>query len=315
MKNKNKYKKYSLEPYSGSESRHECPNCGDEKSYTYYIDTETGRKLYGAGRCKHEFSCGFHQTPKEYFNEIIYFDHKNLESFNVKPFSSIDTTVSVFDWNHLIETITNPHENNLILFLMSKYDHSTVKQIIEMYHVGTSNYWNYSTIFWYVNLNNEVSSGKVMKYNRENGKRVKSNDGSPLINSMRSILMKEEFINPDFHQKTGLYGEHLLQVNTNDSICVVESEKTALIAMIHFPNYIWLATGGSISLSDERLQVLKGKNVILYPSNNSFELWNKIASKYNFEISTLVREECSIPNADIADYLLSIYGKQKSSYE
>jgi len=42
--------------------------------------------------------------------------------------------------------------------------------------------------------------------------------------------------------KMCLFGEHLL--NGDRSVCIVESEKTAVIASFFYPEYDWLATGG-----------------------------------------------------------------------
>ena len=60
---------YTLQRYKGTATRHTCPNCGDKRSFTYYVD-ESGMLLHpSVGRCNHESSCGYHYTPKEYFHD------------------------------------------------------------------------------------------------------------------------------------------------------------------------------------------------------------------------------------------------------
>ncbi|WP_368229506.1 PG0870-related protein, partial [Bacteroides caccae] len=60
---------YSLQKYKGTATRHTCPNCGDKRSFTCYVD-ESGMPLHpSVGRCNHESSCGYHYTPKEYFHD------------------------------------------------------------------------------------------------------------------------------------------------------------------------------------------------------------------------------------------------------
>ena len=60
---------YSLQKYKGTATRHTCPNCGDKRSFTCYVD-ESGMLLHpSVGRCNHESSCGYHYTPKEYFHD------------------------------------------------------------------------------------------------------------------------------------------------------------------------------------------------------------------------------------------------------
>ena len=57
---------YSLQKYKGTATRHTCPNCGDKRSFTCYVD-ESGMPLHpSVGRCNHESSCGYHYTPWEY---------------------------------------------------------------------------------------------------------------------------------------------------------------------------------------------------------------------------------------------------------
>lgn len=64
-----KMKTFQLEKYNGRNSRHCCPKCGDPHSFTYYID-EAGNVLNRlVGRCNHESGCGYHYTPKEYFQD------------------------------------------------------------------------------------------------------------------------------------------------------------------------------------------------------------------------------------------------------
>lgn len=45
---------YTLQKYKGTATRHTCPNCGDKRSFTYYVD-ESGTPLHtSVGRCNHE---------------------------------------------------------------------------------------------------------------------------------------------------------------------------------------------------------------------------------------------------------------------
>ena len=50
---------YSLQKYKGTSTRHTCPNCGDRRSFAYYVD-ESGTPLHpSVGRCNHESGCGY----------------------------------------------------------------------------------------------------------------------------------------------------------------------------------------------------------------------------------------------------------------
>jgi len=295
------YKKFSLEPYTGRNSRHICPKCGDKHSFTYYIDIETGEPLNEkVGKCDHDSSCGYHYPPKQYFQDNGNSEWYNTQITNYTP--PRPAPISFFEKKYLIETETNYNNNNFVQFLLTKFDRHEVLEIIKMYRVGTSDYPVGATIFWYLDKRNRVRSGKVMSYDKATGKRLKT-DGVPNINSMRSILIKKGVIDADFNQKTGLFGEHLLVGNLKP-IAIVESEKTAIIASLEFPQYLWLAAGSKSFLTKERTKVLKGLEVILYPDNDAYELWHEKASEYRFEISFLLLDKSEIPNYDLADYIL-----------
>ena len=62
-------KNYSLQTYKGVATRHACPNCGDKRSFAYYVDEENTPLHPSVGRCNHESSCGYHYTPKQYFQD------------------------------------------------------------------------------------------------------------------------------------------------------------------------------------------------------------------------------------------------------
>jgi hypothetical protein len=55
-----------------------------------------------------------------------------------------------------------------------------------------------------------------------------------------------------------LFGEHLL---SDKIICLVESEKTAIIASFFYPQFDWLATGGANKLTDEKIEILFGREI------------------------------------------------------
>ncbi len=71
-----------------------------------------------------------------------------------------------------------------------------------------------------------------------------------------------------------LFGEVLLSIYPNKMVALVESEKTAIIASVYFPDFIWIATGGSDGCKWTQrgvCKVLEGRSVILYPDLGFFE--------------------------------------------
>ena len=68
---------------------------------------------------------------------------------------------------------------------------------------------------------------------------------------------------------------------TKNIICVVEAEKTAVIMSEHFPQCVWLATGGLGNVQVERFRPLRGHEVVLFPDTDpegkAFTAWCKAA--------------------------------------
>ncbi len=62
--------RFILEPYKGVASRHTCPECNHNRCFSRYIDTENVVSFPEyVGRCDREQKCGYHFTPKEYFEQ------------------------------------------------------------------------------------------------------------------------------------------------------------------------------------------------------------------------------------------------------
>lgn len=58
--------RYSLDTTS---KKFICPNC-NEKRFVKYVDNFTNKFLHkDVGRCDREQSCGYHYSPKQYFND------------------------------------------------------------------------------------------------------------------------------------------------------------------------------------------------------------------------------------------------------
>ena len=71
---------YSLQKYKGTATRHTCPKCGDRHSFVYYVDENNVPLHPSVGRCNHESGCGYHYTPKEYFQE--HPEHRTTNDFS-----------------------------------------------------------------------------------------------------------------------------------------------------------------------------------------------------------------------------------------
>lgn len=297
--------KYSLQKKS---TKHQCPNC-NKKRLVLYIDLETKEYVSPlVGRCDREINCGYHYSPRSYFNDN---NQQYVPNIKICPSFVQKVEISIHDKADLTNTLMHYNENNFIQFLKSKFDSQEVEKMTFDYKIGTANFWNFGTIFWQVDSKNMIRGGKIILYN-PTGKRTK------YINWIHSIQIKQGEIT-DFNLNQCFFGEHLLTQN-NKTIAIVESEKTACIMSLLFNKYLWLAAGSLNGLNDFKMEVLRNRRIILYPdlgncglNGSPFTIWKSkcehFKSKgFDIEISDLLEKNGTIyqreKGYDIADYFL-----------
>ena len=143
-----------------------------------------------------------------------------------------------------------------------------------------------------------------MLYNPTTGKRIKE--------PFSHITWVHKAIEqPEFNLQQCYFGEHLLKGYTKP-IAIVESEKTAIIASVYLPQFIWLACGSLTNLNADKCKVLKGRSVILYPDLNGFDEWKakaqELASLAHFTVSDLLERKATEAEKqkglDLADFLI-----------
>jgi hypothetical protein len=152
-----------------------------------------------------------------------------------------------------------------------------------MYIVGT--YEDY-TCFPSIDRFNWVCRAKHIRFNREDGKRLKGRYGTSSLPA--KLKLKE-----GFQYKQIFFGENLLQRDGAKPVAIVESEKTAIIACLCMPQFIWLATGSKQWLKAERLWCFENRQVILYPDADGFDQWEGVAAEATsqgliIKVSTLI---------------------------
>lgn len=201
--------------------------------------------------------------------------------------------------NVLRASMKGYERNNFVQFLVDLFGPDTTTELIGKYFVGSTR--NGHAIFWQVDIAGRIRSGKVMRYDNT-GHRLKDQPADWVHTQLKL---------KDYELRQCLFGEHLLKGNTLPC-AIVESEKTAIIGSLYFPRIVWLACGGKDGLKIEKMQALRGRNVILYPDLDGFELWSRkaqeLAPMLNITVSDLLERkatakerECKL---DIADYLL-----------
>ena len=294
----NRYR-FILDP---SSKKYKCPNCG-KFSLVIFIDTETGELMENYGRCDRESKCGFFYHP----SKGGFQNQTNSEISN-------DTFIEIFPSFHkndLVE-ISMKNDNNFLKYLRFLVGITKAKVVQEKYKIGTLPEFNNGTIFWQIDEQKKVRAGKVIQY-FETGKRTKK------ITWMHQFLKRKKEIS-DYNLSQCLFGLHLITEDKSSIIALVESEKTACVMSVKFPDFLWLSCGAKGEFKLRKLETIKHRKIIAYPDceiqkngTTTYQEWKKKATEFNrfgFEIyvSDLLEKEASLQQKkqgiDIADFFM-----------
>jgi hypothetical protein len=326
-----------LQPYKGKATRHDCPSCKAKLSFTQYLDGNSHKPIHDiVGKCNRESKCGYHYTPKQYF-----IDNPSLtpplgggwvgsaclvsKPKTIAPPRPIGTIPF-----HFVQKSAS-YKSNFVRFLCEFLTVEQMTLIGENYALGATK--SKEVIFWQIDIHGKVRTGKIMQYNPATGRRIKHESGA--IDWVHNKLKKSSELAENFNLQQCFFGEHLLKIYPDKQIAIVESEKSAIIASCIMPELIWLAAGNMNGLSVEKCQVLKGRNVMLYPDLGAFEKWSEKAQvlnslcpsphgegfgvRYKISISTLLEDESTDTDRtnglDIADFIVSELKSKKTTLE
>jgi hypothetical protein len=276
---------YQLEPYRGPATRHTCPKCGKRRQFVRYIHTITREPLgQQVGRCNREQKCAYHYTPKQFFA-----DQKIMRSYrNPPPIPRTPKLVQCHQPSYiplalLKATLKNYEANHLITYLQSRLGHDKIQQLIAQFYIGTSKHWPGATIFWQIDSQGYIRTGKIMLYDPLTGRRIKKPFSH--VTWVHHTLK----LTP-FQVNQTLFGAHqLCQPTSHQPVALVESEKTAIIATAYWPNFLWMATGSLTGLTPERCACLQGRKVILFPDAGAYLKWKQSAEQLISQLGIYVK--------------------------
>ncbi|MBT2161293.1 DUF6371 domain-containing protein [Zobellia barbeyronii] len=295
-----------------SSRKYKCPKC-NKKRFVVYMDMQENKIISElVGRCDREVNCGYHYSPKLFFKNNN-FEYTPLINNSYKPEKKETTFHSI---SLLKQSLIGNVNNNFINYLKTVFDTEKVENITRLYRIGTATFWNNATIFWQIDSQGKIRSGKMINYSK-NGKRSK------YVNWVHSYQLKNN-LTKEFNLNQCLFGLHLIN-QSKKAIAIVESEKTACIMSQVFDKYIWLASGSLNNLNENKLHQIKDRKIILYPDlgpkesdNKPYNQWKKksdyLSRKgYDIGISDLLEnkatEEQKSHGYDIADYFLDVPNK------
>ena len=318
--------RFILERYRGISSRYTCPQCGRKHTFTRYIDTENNNQYLNekVGKCNRLDKCGYHYTPREYFADnpwkrdkgVSFFHfskHRDFEKMKIEnPAPPAPPKPAGLLPRWLMEQ-SLAKECDYKIWLRDTFGDSVANRVIADYYIGGThgdppNETATHAIFWQVDYDNNVRTGKVMNYDPATGKRIKG-EGS-YVNWMHSIMRAEGALPEAWELVQCLYGEHLLRQRPTAVVALAEGPKTAHIGAALMPAMVWVAVDSMMGLSVERLRPLKGRCVVLFPDEGrGYEEWVKridaIAQEVGFvyTVSQFMESNATTTGEDIGDLL------------
>lgn len=319
------YKMPYLQPYKGASTRHVCPSCKTKQSFTLYLDGNTDQPIHPTvGKCNREIKCGYHYTPRQFFNDHPEKNNKQSKKHSTKSKPAISRTsnkysrdekqstapvnISFIPYKYVKQSAS--YNSHFVRFLCDYFPKDKIQNVVEDYALGATK--KKGVIFWQIDINGKIRTGKIMQYNPRTGKRIKNRSGA--INWVHNKL---KYNNPDyanFNLCQCYFGEHLLRLYPDKPVAIVEAEKTAIITSMIIPQYNWLATGNLNGLNIEKSRVLENRSVVLYPDAGCYEKWQKKMQQIKNEIfchitiSNLIEIHATLKQKeagyDLADYII-----------
>lgn len=289
----------------GVEYECKCPFHDDRHIGSFKVST---RKNYA--KC---FSCGWQGGPIDFLiaHEHLSFadavrwlgkkysiDVEGADTFNVpsaKPRREQPTLPMLVLPMHMVKrTEASRDADRLVVWLSSLRWDSVQRQRIyeslEAYHIGHSKQG--MTIFWQIDEQQRVRTGKMMLYKADGHRDKDERYNFDWIHSALYRDPRTQYSADKTDVKPCLFGLHLLNAynkpTVNQDVCIVESEKTALIMATAYGNsarQVWMACGGLGNINRERLKPIMEQHryIILYPDRDGVEAWKQKAEQLHYD--------------------------------
>ena len=294
-----------------SSKKYHCPQCS-KKRLVRYFDTEKSEYLPEQyGRCDREAECSYQLNPYSdgYAKAISEQEQgENSELPKWKPQRKAEQPKPkpiYFDFETFKKTLSNYEQNNFIQNLIQNvafpFEIDEVTKVIELYRMGTvaKGYRAGAITFPFIDVQNNVRAIQVKQFDEANHTK-----GTDFLHSIiekhhtRNNTQLPEWLEAYTKQDkkvSCLFGEHLLSKYPNNPVALVEAPKTAVYGTLYFglpecsENLIWLAVYNKSSFSIDKMEVLKNRNVFVFPDlskdGNTFKEWEAKAKDFEKQLT------------------------------
>lgn len=348
---------YILE--KGSRKYH-CPNCHKKTFVLYVDTETGDYLPYEYGRCDRESKCSYHLNPYSdgyvktqggqqkvtngtSVKQKHFYTHSKGQGFQNRIAPPSQPEPAYFDFETFKETLKPEHyEKNTFIqnfFYRVKFPFhpDEVTKAIILYRLGTvaEGYRKGAAAFPFIDLNHNIRAVQVKQFDENN-----HTTGTDFLHSMiEKHCKRNNKPLPDWltvysrneRKVSCLFGEHLLNKYPLSPVALVEAPKTAIYGALYFgvpeagenqnpKTLIWLAVYNKSSFTLNRLRVLKGRQVIVFPdlseNGKTFREWKDKADQFEkllpgtcFTFSELLEHLASEADKgkgyDLADYLIA----------
>ena len=333
--------RYILEKGS---KKHHCPDC-NKKTFVLYIDTETGDYLPEQyGRCDRESKCSYHLNPyvdgyakaiKEQGDRPDFGDNWKPQRKKAIPQPTPEPVF--FDVDTFKQTLQperyekNTFIQNLFYRVQFPFEVDEVTKVVQLYRLGTvaNGYRAGANTFPFIDTKGNVRAIQVKQFDEQNHttgtdflhsiiEKHHTRNNKPLPEWLEAYIKQDKRI-------SCLFGEHLLSKYHSNPVALVEAPKTAVYGTLYFglpetpESLIWLAVYNKSSFLLDKLKVLQGRFVYVFPDlskdGNTFKEWESKAKDYESRLpgirfifsdllEQLAPERDKSEGNDLADYLI-----------
>lgn len=281
--------RYTLEKGS---KKHHCPDC-NKKTFVLYIDTETGDYLPEQyGRCDRESKCSYHLNPYlDGYAKMIWEQEQgnrselpnNWKPQRKKAMPQPTPEPVFFDFDTFKQTLQperyekNTFIQNLFYRVQFPFEVNEVTKVIQLYRLGTvaNGYRAGANTFPFIDIKDNVRAVQVKQFDEQNHttgtdflhsiiEKHHTRNNKPLPEWLEAYKKQDKRI-------SCLFGEHLLSKYHSNPVALVEAPKTAVYGTLYFglpetpESLIWLAVYNKSSFSFDKLKVLQGCFVYVFP--------------------------------------------------
>lgn len=222
-------------------------------------------------------------------------------------------------------------ESNLFVWLSGEFGDEAALMAMRRYRVGATKHTDgrgyRAASLPYINSSGDCVDCKIFHIDPATGSRKTAPalmswiDREGKAQELRSTWALAELKKNDKPRKWCNFGDHLLHDNPTAAVCVVESEKTALVASIVYSSRLWIAVGSKNNLNPERCAPYRGREIVIYPDRDNIKDkprkkgigiekgWETLARElaqagFSVRIDRTVERHHGEINDDIADIIL-----------